>query len=112
MTDAPTAFPTPVPSTAAPTTCEFYLEQVKQDNALMAQVLIDNGLDLPDSVAVYGDDGDDGGVAGGCQDSTSWSKSGNPSKDCEWVGEKPDKRCTVKGEDGSTAGDWCTCSCA
>jgi len=45
-----------------------------------------------------------------CQDSTSWYKKNDPSKNCAWVATFT-KRCGVKGFDNSLASDACQLSC-
>ena len=46
----------------------------------------------------------------GCVDNRNWHKRGEPSKDCDWVSEWP-QRCDVAGEDGFTAHDACRHAC-
>ena len=48
--------------------------------------------------------------ADGCEDSTTWHKNGDESKDCAWVAEWS-PRCSVKGADKSLASEHCTCAC-
>ena len=48
--------------------------------------------------------------ADGCEDSTTWHKNGDASKDCAWVAEWS-PRCQVKGADKSLASEHCTCAC-
>ena len=48
--------------------------------------------------------------ADGCEDSTTWHKNGDESKDCAWVSEWS-PRCSVKGADKSLAMEHCTCAC-
>ena len=48
--------------------------------------------------------------ADGCEDSTTWHKNGDESKDCAWVAEWS-PRCSVKGADKSLAAEHCTCAC-
>ena len=48
--------------------------------------------------------------ADGCEDSTTWHKNGDESKDCAWVAEWS-PRCQVKGADKSLASEHCTCAC-
>ena len=48
--------------------------------------------------------------ADGCEDSTTWHKNGDESKDCAWVSEWA-PRCSVKGADKSLAAEHCTCAC-
>ena len=45
-----------------------------------------------------------------CEDSTTWHKNGDESKDCAWVAEWS-PRCQVKGADKSLAAEHCTCAC-
>ncbi|KAJ8603816.1 hypothetical protein CTAYLR_000243 [Chrysophaeum taylorii] len=52
------------------------------------------------------------GETGTCEDSTTWYKNGEPSKDCDWVaGFAPAPRCTVVGADGDAAYKHCLVSC-
>ncbi|KAJ8601827.1 hypothetical protein CTAYLR_009059 [Chrysophaeum taylorii] len=49
-----------------------------------------------------------------CSDSSSWHKNGDPSKDCDWVGEILDLvsvRQYAKGVDGTEAWEACPLSC-
>ena len=48
--------------------------------------------------------------ADACEDSTTWHKNGDESKDCAWVAEWA-PRCQVKGADKSLASEHCTCAC-
>ena len=48
--------------------------------------------------------------ADACEDSTTWHKNGDESKDCAWVAEWS-PRCSVKGADKSLASEHCTCAC-
>ena len=48
--------------------------------------------------------------ADACEDSTTWHKNGDASKDCAWVAEWS-PRCSVKGADKSLASEHCTCAC-
>lgn len=55
-----------------------------------------------------------GTAAGGetCGDSSTWHKNGDSTKNCDWVAEKPDTRCAVKGDIGSTFGfEECSSAC-
>lgn len=45
-----------------------------------------------------------------CEDSTSWYKTGDPSKDCAWVAEHA-PRCDAKGFDRSFASYACPVAC-
>ena len=45
-----------------------------------------------------------------CEDSTTWHKNGDETKDCAWVAEWS-PRCQVKGADKSLASEHCTCAC-
>jgi len=45
-------------------------------------------------------------------DDPDWHKRGDEDKHCDWVGEYLPVRCFVKGEDGSTAFEGCTTTCA
>ena len=45
-----------------------------------------------------------------CEDSETWHKNGDESKDCAWVAEWA-PRCSVKGADKSLASEHCTCAC-
>lgn len=49
-------------------------------------------------------------VAVAAQDSTSWHKNGEPSKDCFWV-SRWEPRCTVKGQSGVLANEVCHDAC-
>ena len=40
-----------------------------------------------------------------CNNSALWAKSGNPSKDCDWVAKSPAGRCEALGYDGADAAE-------
>ena len=47
-----------------------------------------------------------------CEDDSSWTvKTGKRTRDCTWIGVRPDKRCDTLGEDGRLAADACYNSC-
>ena len=46
-----------------------------------------------------------------CEDSTSWFKTGAPSKSCAWVASNPDNRCAVKDENAFSAYEQCHAAC-
>merc|ERR1712086_1062196 len=45
-----------------------------------------------------------------CRDSTTWYKS-QTWRNCGWVGENPDIRCSKKGDDGTRAHESCLAAC-
>ena len=46
-----------------------------------------------------------------CSDSKTWHKNGEAEKTCAWVSSAPDKRCDVRGADGTVAQDACPDAC-
>jgi len=51
------------------------------------------------------------GVSGDCHDSSSWYKTGEDWKTCEWVGEFKSARCNVKGTGDMYAFEMCGTAC-
>ncbi|KAJ8612215.1 hypothetical protein CTAYLR_002908 [Chrysophaeum taylorii] len=72
---------------------------------ISADIVASNGVvHVIDMVLIPGIDDD-------CEDSTSWYKLGDTSKDCAWVAEFVPTRCTVKGEDQILAEYACPVAC-
>ena len=46
-----------------------------------------------------------------CADSSSWHQDGRPDKACDYVAEKPDKRCEKEDEDDVSAYVGCPATC-
>ena len=53
-----------------------------------------------------------GVFAAACDDDASWHKTGEAEKTCAWVADFTERRCTVKGADGSWAYQACAATCA
>ena len=59
-------------------------------------------------------DDEEDGAPGMCENDQSWritSKNGRRIRDCDWVSRRPDKFCSLRGDDGRLASDACFNEC-
>ena len=46
-----------------------------------------------------------------CADDATWHKAGNSAEGCSWIAERPARRCSLTGEDGTSAQQGCPATC-
>ncbi|KAJ8613647.1 hypothetical protein CTAYLR_003130 [Chrysophaeum taylorii] len=94
-----------------------WLDADNENDAEMIDVLWDiintqnHQIDIMQNwLEAFGYDSEDSAVCSLCTNSASWYKTGDPSKDCDWVSEW-EPRCDTKGEGAILASAACPLAC-